>query len=151
MNKNHVWRVFVLNNIHATLINFNKKGILFIGKSGSGKSDLALRMIVEKGAKLVADDRVILTKTNNTLFGKAPENISGKLEVRGVGICDFDYMKKSKIDLCVELCDSREDVDRLPDEAFANFLGISLTKIKIYPFDCSTICKIIIKTSSIIS
>ena len=50
-----------MNNIHATLVNFNGVGILLKGKSGSGKSDLALRMIIEKGAKLVADDRVILS------------------------------------------------------------------------------------------
>jgi serine kinase of HPr protein (carbohydrate metabolism regulator) len=140
-----------LNNIHATLVNFNGVGILLKGKSGSGKSDLALRMIIEKGAKLVADDRVILSMENNVLYGEAPNNIAGKLEVRGIGIQDFDYIKKSKIDLCLELSASRDEIERLPYDDFINFLGISITKIKIYPFDCSTICKIIVKTSSIIS
>lgn len=140
-----------MNNIHATLVNYNDKGILLIGKSGLGKSDLALRLIFEKGAKLVADDIVNLSQVNNILYGEAPDNIAGKIEVRGLGICELEYIKKSKIDLCVELCSSRDEVERLPQDEFINFLGISITKIKIYPFDCSTICKIIIKTDSIIS
>lgn len=140
-----------MNNIHATLVNYNDKGILLIGKSGLGKSDLALRLIFEKGAKLVADDIVNLSQVNNILYGEAPDNIAGKIEVRGLGICELEHIKKSKIDLCVELCSSRDEVERLPQDEFINFLGISITKIKIYPFDCSTICKIIIKTDSIIS
>ena len=139
-----------MNNIHATLVNFQGKGILLIGKSGSGKSDLALRFI-EKGAKLVADDQVILCKKDHTLYGLAPNNIAGKLEVRGIGICEFDYLEESKIDLCVELTNSRDDVERMPTDEFVNFLGISITKLKIYPFDCSTVYKIIVKTRSIVS
>jgi serine kinase of HPr protein (carbohydrate metabolism regulator) len=104
-----------------------------------------------KGAKLVADDQVLLTQRNDLLYGCSPNNICGKLEVRGIGICEFDYLKESKIDLCIELTSSRDDIERMPVEEFINFLGISITKIKIYPFDCSTICKIIVKTSSIIS
>ena len=138
-----------MNNIHATLVNFNGVGILLKGKSGSGKSDLALRMIIEKGAKLVADDRVILSMENNVLYGEAPNNIAGKLEIRGIGIQDFDYIKKSKIDLCLELSASRDEIERLPYDDFINFLGISITKLKIYPFDCSTICKIEAKIKSI--
>lgn len=140
-----------MNNIHATMVSIFNKGVLLIGKSGSGKSDLALRMIVEKGAKLVADDRVILTTENGELYGEAPENISGKLEVRGIGISDFEFIKKSKINLCIELCSSRDEVERMPVDENITFLGISITKIKIYPFDCSTLCKIIVKICNIIS
>ena len=56
-------------NIHATLISYKNKGILLTGKSGSGKSDLALRMIINNKAKLVADDRVILENIGNKLIG----------------------------------------------------------------------------------
>lgn len=126
-------------------------GILFIGKSGNGKSDLALRMIIDKGAVLVADDRVNLALSNNELYGFAPKELYGKMEVRGLGIVDFKPKEKEKIMLCVELVNKREDVERMPESETINFLGVSLTKIKLYPFDCSTICKIVTKISGIIS
>ena len=53
-------------NIHATLVKLKNKGILIIGKSGSGKSDLALRLIMDKKAKLVADDRVDIENGDET-------------------------------------------------------------------------------------
>ena len=140
-----------MNNIHATLISFNNAGVLFIGKSGSGKSDLALRMIMEKGAVLVADDRVDLSVINNNLYGSAPKELYGKMEIRGLGITNFTAKKREKIVLCVELVENREEVERMPDPENITFLGVSITKIKLYPFDCSTICKIIAKISSIIS
>ena len=140
-----------MNNIHATLISFNNAGVLFIGKSGSGKSDLALRMIMEKGAVLVADDRVDLSVINNNLYGSAPKELYGKMEIRGLGITNFTAKKREKIVLCVELVENREEVERMPVPENITFLGVSITKIKLYPFDCSTICKIIAKISSIIS
>ena len=140
-----------MNNIHATLISFNNAGVLFIGKSGSGKSDLALRMIMEKGAVLVADDRVDLSVINDNLYGSAPKELYGKMEIRGLGITNFTAKKREKIVLCVELVENREEVERMPVPENITFLGVSVTKIKLYPFDCSTICKIIAKISSIIS
>lgn len=140
-----------MNNIHATLISYQKKGILFIGKSGSGKSDTALRMISEKGAVLVADDRVDLEIIDNKLYGSAPKQIAGKLEIRGIGIASLPTKEKEEISLCVELCRDRKDIERLPSAQFIDFLGISIEKIRLYPFDCSTLCKIIAKICSIIS
>ena len=136
----------ILLNVHATLISFQGKGILLTGESGSGKSDLALRLIMEQNAKLVADDRVILEKHNDKLIGYAPLNLANKLEVRGLGIVEFKAKKKEQISLCVNLCKNRADVERLPQPDFIDFLGISVAKIELYPFDCSTIYKIILKT-----
>ena len=140
-----------MNNIHATLISFNDTGILLIGKSGSGKSDIALRFIQEHNALLVADDRVCLEVKNNILYGSSPQELAGKLEVRGLGIAQLDYKKKEKITLCVELCLQRKNIERMPQPEYINFLGVSVAKIKLYPFDCSTINKIIAKICGIIS
>jgi len=140
-----------MNKIHATLISYNNNGILLSGKSGSGKSDLALRMIMQNNAVLVSDDYVNLKVINNHLYGSAPKEIAGKLEVRGLGIIPFNNKNSEKIVLCVELCGKREDVERLPKAEYCDFLGISVPKIKLYAFDCSTSCKIIAKISSIIS
>lgn len=144
-------RSFLLSNIHATLVSFNGNGILFIGESGSGKSDLALRMIFEKGAILVADDRVDLTVIDNQLYGSAPKELYKRIEIRGLGIAQLKAKKKEKISLCVQLVKNREEVERMPEAEDITFLGVSVTKIKLYPFDCSTICKIIAKISGIIS
>lgn len=130
-------------NIHATLISLNNQGILFIGESGSGKSDIALRFIMEKGAKLVADDRVCLEKTECNLWGSAPDNLKGLLEIRNVGIGQFDIKSKEQITLCVELCTNKEKLERLPEKEYIDFLGVSIRKIKLYPFDCSILCKIL--------
>ena len=70
-----------MENIHATCIALNNRGILLTGASGSGKSDLALRMILEKGAVLIADDRTdirrgqpagcLLSRNNQRIVGSA--------------------------------------------------------------------------------
>lgn len=138
-------------NIHATLICLNNKGILLTGKSGVGKSDVALRMIMEKGAVLIADDRVNIEDINGKLYGSTPQEIAGLLEVRNVGICQFDFKPRSEIVLCVELCSDRKELERLPDDEHVDFLGVSLTKLKLYPFDCSILCKIIAKLDMMVN
>lgn len=137
-------------NLHGTLVSLRGKGILILGSSGSGKSDLALRLIMEKGAVLIADDRVNLFQNDGRLFGSAPAEIFGKMEIRGVGIASFSAQPQAEINICLELCRNKEDVERLPVEEKVEFLGVSVTKLKIYPFECSTICKIVAKISGII-
>lgn len=138
-------------NIHGTLISYDNKGILLIGKSGSGKSDLALRMIINHKAFLVADDRVILENIDNKLIGQAPENLFGLIEIRGIGIIECRAIRKIDICLCVELCDNKYDIERMPDDSFIDFLDIKIPKIKLHAFECSTTCKIIAKISGKIS
>ena len=89
-------------NIHASCVAIGGRGILLLGKSGTGKSDLALRLI-EDGARLVADDRTILFAMRGALHGKAPESIKGLLEIRGVGIVAFPARPAVKISLAVRL------------------------------------------------
>ena len=135
-------------NIHATLVDFEGKGSLITGKSGYGKSDLALRMIMENKAKLVADDRVNLEVIDNKVVGRAPIELYKKLEIRNIGIALIDDTKEqSNICLCVELCKNRDELERMPCFESIDILGISIPKIKLYAFDCSTICKIIQKIS----
>ncbi|GAA0539976.1 hypothetical protein FHS83_003781 [Rhizomicrobium palustre] len=91
-------------NIHATALRLAKAaqifgapknfGVLLIGKSGSGKSDLALRLIA-RGAELIADDRTDLLVTRGKLIAKCPRQLTGLLEVRGVGIIALSPAAKS--------------------------------------------------------
>ncbi len=135
-----------MDNIYATLIDFFGKGILFVGKSGSGKSDTALRMIMDKGAKLVADDRVDIYEKDGKIYGKAPNNILNKIEIRNIGIAILDDTTECiDIALCVELVANRGDLERMPKEKYIEFFGVKIPQISLYPFDVSTTNKIIQK------
>ena len=130
------------DNIHGTCISLKNKGILILGSSGSGKSDLALRAIMQKGAKLVADDRVDITLKNKNLYASCPAAIRGLLEVRGVGLVKFQSKPSQKIDLVVELADSLKKIERLPVPKFYEYQGIQIKKIKLYPFELSSLEKL---------
>jgi ABC-type dipeptide/oligopeptide/nickel transport system ATPase component len=68
--------------VHGTGISCCGKGVLLIGSPGSGKSDLALRMLA-LGSQLIADDQVVI---HQDMTMRAPDNINGMIEVYGVGI-----------------------------------------------------------------
>jgi hypothetical protein len=89
-------------NIHASCVAIGGRGVLILGKSGAGKSDLAFRLI-DRGAVLVADDRTILFVEKGALHGRAPSSIKSLLEVRDLGIVKFPARAKVKISLAVRL------------------------------------------------
>jgi HPr serine kinase-like protein len=101
-------------NIHATCIRIGRHGVLLLGKSGAGKSDLALRLI-GRGATLVADDRCDLCVERGRLVARPPKTIAGLLEVRGIGIVALPHAARAPIALAVDL--SRA-VPRLPDTQY---------------------------------
>lgn len=73
------------SSIHATCIALGGAGALLLGPAGSGKSDLALRLL-DRGAALVADDRVDLSVEAGRLLARAPAGLPALLEVRGIGL-----------------------------------------------------------------
>ena len=89
-------------NIHASCVAIGSRGVLLLGASGAGKSDLALRLI-DQGAALVADDRTILFVSRGALHAKAPASIKGLLEIRGLGIVELPVRTAVKIGLVVRL------------------------------------------------
>lgn len=131
-----------MKNIHATCIALNNKGVLLLGDSGSGKSDLALRLIEQLGAVLVADDRTDLAARQNRLFAACPANLQGLLEVRGVGIVRLPCQTETEVCLAVELAPSPQTVERLPEPAFWAFDNLKIKKIRLYPFEPSAVFKI---------
>ncbi|MBO7556019.1 MAG: HPr kinase/phosphatase C-terminal domain-containing protein [Alphaproteobacteria bacterium] len=130
-------------NIHANTISLLGKGILILGPSGSGKSDISLRLICNHNAVLIADDRTLIQVQNGVLKASCPKNIKGLLEVRGVGICKIPHKEKATISLVVELVDSLEKITRLPENRTMEILNIQIPSIKIYPFEVSAPEKII--------
>lgn len=73
--------------IRGVLLSINKIGVLLTGPSGSGKSECALE-IISHGHKLIADDMVSLSTTQNKIIGQCPAPYRNKLHLRGVGIID---------------------------------------------------------------
>jgi serine kinase of HPr protein (carbohydrate metabolism regulator) len=105
------------NNVHASCVAVGNKGVLLLGDSGTGKSDLALRLI-DDGARLVADDRTDLWTEKGRLLARAPANLAGLIEVRGLGIVRLAYRKQVRIALAVQL--GRAGA-RLPEAQFYTF------------------------------
>jgi len=128
--------------MHATVVAVDRKGVLITGPSGSGKSDLALRLI-DRGGVLVSDDQVDLTTGENsgTLFAYTPETLAGLIEVRGVGLMKLDYIGSAAVVLHVDL-DSDEDVARLPKPSFTEFLGVKIRKIWLNAYEQTSPLKV---------
>ena len=99
--------------LHASTVASDGRAVLIAGPSGSGKSDLALRL-VDRGFTLVSDDQTIVKRDGDRLLATAPPNIAGKLEIRGIGIVDMERLSDVPVALIVELM---SDIERLPDDS----------------------------------
>ena len=112
------------NILHSSCVAINGDGVLILGKSGAGKSSLALELMAH-GADLVADDRTELFVKEDLLFARCPAPIRGQIEARGVGILNAKSIASCAVRLVVDL-DTREH-DRLPPERAITLLGCPLT------------------------
>ena len=139
-----------MQNIYATSLNYKGKAVLLTGESGSGKSDLALRLIMRYGARLIADDRTDVEAKNGILKLSAPENIKGLLEVRGIGIQKMPFDQEGEAALWVELTTNSKEIERLPQESFVEVEGVKLPAIKLNAFEASASEKIVIKMDSLL-
>ena len=133
------------DNIYATCVSVNGDGVLIFGKSGSGKSDLALRLIENKNAVLVSDDRTDLWVDSDKLFAKPPAKIEGLLEVRGLGIVRLQYLDHVEIKLVINLVPELNQIERMPEEKFYEINGINIPMLDLYPFEASVVDKVVIK------
>lgn len=128
------------NNLHATAVFLDGRGILIIGPSGAGKSDLAIRLI-DAGAELVADDQVLARQVGGRMIVQAPESIAGKLEVRGFGIVDVAHRQEAVIDLVIDLKPGR-DIERMPDPAVRMIAGVGIPAVELDGFEASAVAKV---------
>lgn len=126
--------------MHAVLVDVAGMGVLLTGVSGIGKSEVALEL-VHRGHRLVADDSVIIKKSNGILIGRAPDMIRHMLEIRGVGIINVERMFGSvavrvnkSVDAVFELVNWEEGktYERIGSETLTEeILGVSLPKLEI--------------------
>jgi len=126
--------------VHATCIALDGVGLLLRGPAGSGKSDLALRLI-DGGARLVADDQVDLRADGARLIAAAPAPIAGLLEVRGVGPLPVPALSEVEVGLIVDLVPGH-CIDRLPDPATCGYLGLQRPVLRLDPFQASAPAKL---------
>ena len=118
----------VSENIHATTVAKNGRAVLIVGRSGAGKSDLALRLI-DRGWTLVSDDRTMLEASDGQLIASPPASIAGRIEARGLGIVTMDYLALATVAMHVDLDTAPE---RLPmDAQRVTLLGTSIPGIAV--------------------
>jgi serine kinase of HPr protein (carbohydrate metabolism regulator) len=126
--------------LHAGLIALYDRGawrgVLILGPSGVGKSDLALRAL-DAGFRLVADDRTRVWASQGRLFGAAPPAIAGLIEARGVGIGRRATRPFAEIRLAAHCKSARDIVERLPEKATQTFMGVTIPALALRPLEAS--------------
>jgi len=105
--------------VHADCVLLGTRAVLIRGDAGSGKSSLSDTLIEAARCRghlglLVADDYVHLTGNAGRLLARVPETIGGKMEIRGIGLVEADYLPVAHISLVVDL-EPLERLDRLPE------------------------------------
>ena len=125
--------------VHASTVATDGRAVVIMGPSGSGKSDLALRLL-DRGFTLVSDDQTVVKRDGDRLVASAPMNLAGKLEIRGIGIVDMETISSVPVALLVELT---SEIQRLPDENRERpVLGIKLPLISIDAMTASAPSKV---------
>jgi len=130
--------------IHATAValpvDAGWAGVLLLGAPGSGKSDLALRLI-DEGARLVADDQTELCPGGTALNLRAPASIAGRLEVRGLGLVSVATVEQAALVLVADLVAATK-IERLPLPRTASLAGYRVAALYLAPFEASATAKL---------
>jgi len=126
--------------LHASLADVYGVGLLFLGRSGIGKSECVLDL-VERGHRLVADDVVQVTRRGNMLLGQGHELAAHHMEIRGVGLIDIPALfgvrsvrQQKRIEVVVHLEDwnNAKDADRTGlAQQETTILGVGLPKVMV--------------------
>jgi len=121
--------------VHGCAVLVGARAVLIRGPSGAGKSRLALDLILaaQSGnlafARLVADDRVVLTASHGRLLARPPEALAGLIEVRGLGIRRLDHEPVAVVGLVVDLAVSGAPRLPDPDNQMTEISGINLPRL----------------------
>ena len=106
--------------MHATCVDINGSGVLILGRSGSGKSSLAINLIA-LGSKLVADDQCKLVKKTNSFRIFKPASLPNSIEVRGIGLVSVPTVVETRLDWIVNMDEA--ETERMPDLRFTEIGG----------------------------
>ncbi|MCR9212749.1 MAG: HPr kinase/phosphatase C-terminal domain-containing protein [Proteobacteria bacterium] len=121
--------------VHGNSVEINGKGILLTGPSGSGKSDLTLRLI-DGGARLISDDYTEISSESGQAIMSPPVEIAGRLEIRGVGLMKLSHCRDIPLHLVFDL-KNRTEIERMPEHLSMSFDGVTVPVRQIDPFTAS--------------
>jgi HPr kinase/phosphorylase len=129
--------------VHASAVLVGARAVLIRGPSGSGKSQLALGLIqsAQSGllrfARLVGDDRVQLHAAGGRLLVRPADALTGLLEIRGLGVVQFDYEAAAVLGLVVDLGDAAAERLPEPSQRQAVIEGVTLPRLAVAPRDAA--------------
>lgn len=126
--------------LRGTCISIDGHAVLLRGASGSGKSDLALRLI-DGGGDLVADDYTDVKRDGGDLIAMAPVAIRGLLEVRGLGVIEIGARPSARLVAVIDLV-ALADMDRMPEPQQVRILDTHLPGFRLFPFEASAAAKV---------
>jgi serine kinase of HPr protein (carbohydrate metabolism regulator) len=118
------------------------RGALIEGPSGAGKSDLALRAL-ERGLRLVSDDRTRLWACEGRLFGACPTPIADMIEARGLGLLAESALALAEIRLVVLCRPPSDPIERLPETERRQIQGVWLPVLRLHALQASAPTKLI--------
>ncbi len=125
--------------VHASAVAIQGCAVLIGGRSGQGKSDLALRLI-DRGAILVSDDYTIVRRVGGRLVAGAPATIAGRIEVRGIGLVEMETESDAPVALIVDLDAAME---RLPEPGETRMLaGVAIPVVRLNALEASAPIKV---------
>lgn len=132
-------------HMEGTAVEIDGQGVLFIGPSGSGKSDLAIRLI-ERGARLISDDLVELRQDGQSVAADfpvaAPAHLRGKIELRGVGIVSVPNTI-NQVPLCMVVrAAASGEIERLPEELTIQVGNVAIPIINLSLLEASAPAKV---------
>ncbi|PTQ64830.1 Hpr(Ser) kinase/phosphatase [Sphingomonas sp. PP-CE-3G-477] len=126
------------DRLHATTVSIDGIAVMIEGASGSGKSDLALRLI-DRGATLVSDDQTLVVRSGKVLLARAPTTIAGRIEVRGIGILAMPHVEDVAVGLLVRVDGA---IERMPERRVRKIAGIAVRQFAVDPFEASAPIKV---------
>ncbi|MBO1038257.1 HPr kinase/phosphorylase [Brucella pituitosa] len=121
------------SGLHATTVQLQGRGVMLMGKSGAGKTELALTLVERaivrnEQACLVADDRTLLHVESGKLIASVPQTLAGGVEIRGAGLFTVAYVEQTPLDLVIMLVE-REGAERYPGGDKWSFDGVALPRL----------------------
>ena len=123
------------HNHHCCVIDIAGSGIMIEGRSGSGKTSLALGLLERAAVRRieafhVADDQAMLSTGDGGLIASTPQNLAGKVEIRGFGVSELPYRQCAVVNLVVRMVDD-ELIERMPEPKSCSILGLKIPVIDV--------------------